>query len=135
MRPSIGPLNTSQKQANYITSSQIFNKTTIGQGIGNYLKKCQISLHSNLLLVKSTYHLCVRINSNYKNDVSLLGQFGEISTAELQHRGSTIKVCINTVKTPSDKEHRKKFFLQQATLAEIMHPNIARYFSILDEGM
>lgn len=54
--------------------------------------------------------------------------------ADLKHYGNTVKVLVTSIKEPKDKEEQEKFFQQQAAIAEMIHPNIARYYAIFDHG-
>lgn len=54
--------------------------------------------------------------------------------ADLKHHGNTVKVLVTSIKEPKDKEEQEKFFQQQAAIAEMIHPNIARYYAIFDHG-
>ena len=63
-----------------------------------------------------------------------IGQYTTLSTADLRHHGSVIKVLITSVKEPKDKKEQEKFFQQQMAIAELIHPNIARHFLLHDQG-
>ena len=81
------------------------------------------------------YGTCSTIINMQHLIILWLGQYSSRSTASLQqHLGSVIKVLVTTVHMASDTEERKKFFQQQAAIAEMIHPNIACHFVIRDEG-
>ena len=62
------------------------------------------------------------------------GHFGTQYTAELSQKpsGQRIKVVMKAVKKPlSQKEN---FIKDQAIIADMIHPNIVRFFGVVDQG-
>lgn len=64
------------------------------------------------------------------------GHFGTQYTAELSQKpsGQRIKVVMKAIRKPLSQRGKENFIKDQAITADMIHPNIVRFFGVVDQG-